>query len=218
MSELKHLLDHAQRERIEAALRAADIRSCGEIIPVVARRSAHYGHVSWLAAALCLALVESLGLGREVPAVHQHPDIFALTLALFSAAAGWLLAQIPSFRRALTPKADRLLAVHRAAEAAFHHLALHRARHDAGVLLYVSLEERQAVVLAGPGIADLAGAAHWKHSCSLLTAGAADGDLTGGFEKAIAHTAEVLAQHHPPLAGGASVVLAPRLRVLHEGF
>jgi putative membrane protein len=144
--------------------------------------------------------------------------VSAAVLALLCAAGGWLLARIPGVRRALTPKADRIQAVHRAAEAAFHHLGLQRARGDAGVLLYVSLEERWAVVLAGGGISDLAGPEHWERTCRLLTLAAAKGDLAGGFEQAIAETSQVLAQHHPAAADGPAAVLAQRLRILHEPF
>jgi putative membrane protein len=215
---LSRHLDHAGRERIEAALRTADQATCGEIVPVVARRSARYGHAPWLAAALCLAAAESADwTGFLVPA-WGHRAVAAAALALLCAACGWLLARFPGVRRALTPRADRIQSVHRAAEAAFHHLALHRARGDAGVLLYVSLEERWAVVLAGAGIADLAGPAHWEETCRLLTSSAAKRDLAGGFEQAIAHTARVMALHHPAVAGGPPVVLNQRLRILHDTF
>jgi putative membrane protein len=215
---LNRHLDHAGRERIEAALRTADRATCGEIVPVIARRSARYGHAPWLAAALCLAAAESADWTGCLTPAWGHPALAAAALALLCASAGWLLARIPAVRRALTPKADRILAVHRAAEAAFHHLALHRARGDAGVLLYVSLEERWAVVLAGGGIADLAGPGHWERTCRLLTLAAAKGDLAGGFEQAITHAAQVLSLHHPAVADGPAAVLAQRLRILHEPF
>jgi putative membrane protein len=215
---LNRHLDHAGRERIEAALRTADQATCGEIVPVIARRSARYGHAPWLAAALCLAAAESADWAGCVMPAWAHRTLAAAALALLCAAIGWLLARIPGVRRALTPREDRILAVHRAAEAAFHHLALHRARNDAGVLLYVSLEERRAVVLAGAGIADLAGPAHWEQTCRLLTQAAAKRDLAGGFEQAIAHAAQVLSRHHPAVAGGPAAVLAQRLRILPDAF
>jgi putative membrane protein len=215
---LNRHLDHAGRERIEAALRTADRATCGEIVPVIARRSARYGHAPWLAAALCLAAAESADwTGCLLPA-WAHRTLSAAALAAICAAIGWLLARIPGVRRALTPREDRILAVHRAAEAAFHHLALHRARGDAGVLLYVSLEERWAVVLAGAGIADLAGPAHWEQTCRLLTLAAAKHDLAGGFEQAIAHATQVLSRHHPAVAGGPATVLTQRLRILPDTF
>jgi putative membrane protein len=217
MSGMKRHLDHAGRERIDAALKNADQATAGEIVPVLARRSARYGHAPWLAAALCLAAAEGLAAQGLLPAWSESAG-GAAALALLCAAAGWLLARLPLLRRALTPRADRAQAVHRAAEAAFHQLALHRARGDAGVLLYVSLEERRAVVLAGGGIADLAGPEHWEETCRLLTRAAAKGDLAGGFERAIAHSVQVLALHHPAIAGEAKPVLAQRLKILHEPF
>jgi putative membrane protein len=216
---LNRHLDHAGRERIEAAVKAAEAGSAGEIIPVVVRRSAPYGHVALLAAATLLAAIEAsrISWGLVLPWGTQPLLVMALDF-LSAALAGWLLAKSAAVRHWLTPAKDRALAVHRAAEAAFHHLNLHRARKEAGVLLYVSLEERRAVVLAGKGIAELAGEEHWKAACAALIEGAAKKDLATGFENAVARVAEVLAQHHPKTADSGEAVLSQRLHILHENF
>jgi uncharacterized membrane protein len=106
--------------------------------------------------------------------------------------------------------------VHRAAELAFHRFHLHKARHDAGVLLYVSLEERQAVVLAGPGLHLKAEAGHWDKVCKLLLQGAAKRDLSAGFEQAIGHAGAQMAQAYPKKGREARPQLPDRLRILHE--
>ena len=217
MAGLSKVLDHNGRQRIEAALKAADARTSGEIIPVLIRRSAPYGHVAWTAGALILGLVEGVLLSAGAGVWAGRPWN-AAGLLLACAALGWAAARAAWVRRALTPRGDAVLAVHRSAEAAFHRLGLHRAREDAGVLLYVSWEERRAVVLAGPGIADLAGTEHWTRTCALLTRAAAAGDLAAGFEAAIAHAADALARAHPNVEGQATPVLGQRLRLLHESF
>src|SRR5665213_1800606 len=213
---LKRQMNHAGRENIERALKAADLKTCGEIVPVIARRSARYGHTPWLAAALFLASAESVGLGMGGPigSAHLSPLAEALAWALLCIGAGWFASRFKSVRRILTPHKDRIQAVHRAAEATFHRLALYRARGDAGVLIYVSVEEREAVVLAGAGIADLAGAEHWKRTCALVVDAAARGDLSGGIEMAVTQCALVMAPHHPPQAGGQDVVLHQRLKII----
>ena len=217
MGRFRGHLDHEERQRIEAAVQTAEQATCGELIPVVTRRSAPYGHAPWLAAALILAAAEGSGLSWSLALAWGRSRWLGVALDLLSAGlAGWLLTRWSVLRRALTPPKDRLLAVHRAAEAAFHRLALHRARGDAGVLLYVSLDERRAVVLAGAGIADLAGPEHWTQCCRLLTEGAAQGDLAGGFERSIALAATVLAEHHPRTGSNGAPVLTQRLRILHH--
>jgi len=213
---LQRHLDHEGRARIEAAVLAAEERTSGELIPVIARRSAPYGHAPWLAAALVLAAAEGSRVSWALCLPWGHGAWLPAALDLLSAAAaGWLLTRSSHVRRALTPARDRALAVQRVAEAAFHHLALQRARGDAGVLLYVSLEERRAVVLAGAGIAELAGPEHWQETCRLLTTSATRQDLAGGFEAAIAQAARVLAEHHPRTGATPPAALSQRLRILH---
>jgi putative membrane protein len=216
---LKRHLNQADRQRIENAVRESELKTSGEIIPVVARRSARYGHVPWLAGALVFAAFKGSGLGFGLLLAWGRPPWLGLGLDVLGAAlAGRLLALLPWVRRILTPQPDQAAAVHRAAEAAFLRLGLYRARGDAGVLLFVSLEERRAVVLAGAGIADLAGPEHWDRTCAALTSSARRKDLAEGFVQAVGLAAGVMAKHHPPAAETAAPVLRQRLHILHGEF
>ena len=213
-------LDAEGRRRISAAVDAAERRTAGEIVPVLARRGGGHGHVPWLAAALILAGLSASGLAlgpRCLPWGSRWGGALSLALnAGLAGGLGWLLGRWAWVRRALTPLKDRRAAVHRAAELAFHRFDLHKARHDAGVLLFVSLEDRQAVVLAGPGIHAKAGEGHWAKVCALLLKGAAGRDLAGGFEAAIAHAGAQMAQAFPARRREARGQLGDRLRILHD--
>ena len=204
------------RGRISAAVADAERKTAGEVVPVLARSSAHYRHVLWLASALAYIALAASGwsLGR-----HLLPWGVRGSLGIDVAAAlitGWGLSQFAWVRRALTSRKDQRAAVHRGAELAFHRFHLHKARHDAGVLLYVSLEERQAVVLAGPGLHLKAGQAHWDQACRLLVQGAAKRDLAAGFEQAIGHVGLQMAHAFPAKRRDAKAQLADRLRIVHE--
>jgi uncharacterized membrane protein len=117
-------------------------------------------------------------------------------------------------RRLLLPRAAREHAAHLAAEAAFHRYGLHKAAADNGVLIFAALEERQVVVLAGPGIHALVGDEAWKGVRDRLLAQASKGDLAGGFESAIAEAASVLKAHQPG-ARTSPGQLDDRLRIMH---
>ena len=187
-------------------------------MPIV-RRSAPCGHVPWLLGALIYAGAKLLGRGWAEVLPWGHGPWMAALLDLASAALlGAGLGRIGGLRRLLTPRRDRFVAVHRAAEVAFHRLNLHRARGEAGVLLFVSLEERRAVVLAGKGISDLAQPGHWDETCRLLLDGAARHDLGSGVAAAVEKAAEVLALHHPHDPSTPRPELKGRLHLLHDGF
>lgn len=217
---MNYHLNAEGRQRVEAAVRAAERETAGELVPVLARRSAGHRHVPWLVAALVFGALSVSGLirgGFLLPWGSRWQG--ALNVALSLGLAGILgagLGRLAWVRRALTPAKDRRAAAHRAAELAFHRLGLHQARHDAGVLLFVSLEERQAVVLAGPGIHALAGPGHWEDVCASLLRGAARRDLASGFEAAIAQAGAQLARSFPRQAHEDDPQLPDRLRILHD--
>jgi uncharacterized membrane protein len=211
----KHL-NHAARERVHQAVLSAELRTPAEIVPVLVRRSVR-SHATALASLILLALLWGSGhsIGRlYLPWGHwgaRPVDGLACLLA------GWSLASTARVRRWLTRPSDRKRAVHLAAEASFYRLGLHKAEHDNGVLIFVSLEERQAVVLAGPGIAAKVEAQEWNSICKRLVRQAGNGDLAGGFETAILASAELLEQHFPhPRGKRRKSKLGDRLRILHE--
>ena len=211
----KHL-NHAARERVHQAVLAAEKRTPAEIVPVLVRRSVR-SHAAALAGLILLALL--WGSGRSIGRLYlpwgqwgARPVDVAVCLLL-----GWSLASTARVRRWLTRPSDRQRAVHLAAEASFYRLGLHKAGHDNGVLIFVSLEERQAVVLAGPGIAAKVEAKEWDSICKRLVRQAANGDLGAGFETAILASAELLEKHFPhPRGKRPKAKLGDRLRILHE--
>ena len=213
---IRPYLNEAGLGRIEAAVKGAEKRTRGEIVPVVARQSAPHGHAAWLAAAMLLALGYASGLGlwrSQLP--WGHWAWFPLD-ALSAMVAGWLLAKLPYVRRLLTPQRDLDHAVHLGAEAAFHRLGVHRTADRSGILLYVSLTERRAVVLADQGISSKVGAEEWRAVCKLLLDGASRHDLATGFERAIDHSSSVLQKHFPLRKAKAAKrdQLPDRLRIL----
>jgi putative membrane protein len=127
------------------------------------------------------------------------PPVWTPLLDLAVAAlAGGLLGRWAPLLRALTPARDLDHAVHLAAEAAFYRLGLRKTRESTGILLYVSLAERRAVVLADDGIAAKVPAETWDEVCGLLLAGAAAHDLASGYETALRRCADILAKPFPP--------------------
>jgi putative membrane protein len=79
--------------------------------------------------------------------------------------------------------------------------AYHLTDHDTGVLIFASLGERQAIVLADDGVASKVGAAEWKSVVDALVAGMRANDPGDGFVRAIGRATDILAAHCPRQPG-----------------
>jgi putative membrane protein len=221
---------------IEAAVRTAEARTTGEIYCVVTEESSHYGEtaLAWAAGVALLGPAVLLLAGVHV----TIPDLFtswsasdvgaAIESAVRSALIGAIVVQgilfvataivvsIPAVRMALTPRTLKRLRVQRRAAEQFTAKNLHLTRERTGVMIYVSLAERMAELIADDGIADHVDAHVWDKAMAALTEGLKRGQPGAGFAAAVGLCGDVLADRFPPGAGDNpnelpdAVVLLPR--------
>ena len=230
------MLTEADRKRIEAMVREAEARTTGEIYCVVAAESSDYREVpiAWAAVAALAAPAILLAAGVHVSAPEVFGDSWTaaqmatavekaargalggailLQGALFIAVA--LLAAVPPIRRLLTPKALKRERVRRRAQEQFLAKNLAATRERTGVLIYVSVGEHMAELLADEGIAAKVDNVVWEGAMARLMAGFKLGRPAEGFEQAIDICAEILSEHFPARTGdnpnelSDSVVLLP---------
>src|SRR5581483_4119148 len=194
-------------DAVAAAVRDAEERSCGQLVCVLAHASSNYAHVPILWAS-------TLALLLPWPLIHwtdwSVQRIFLLQLALFLV-AGVALSWMP-LRLALVPRPVRQARAHRAAVEQFFLRHVSHTQNRSGVLIYVSLAERYARIIADEGIAAKVPNAEWQAAIDALVAHMRDGRIASGFIAAIERCAAVLAAHAPP--DGSPSVLANRLYVI----
>jgi len=206
---------------IEAAVRQAEARTTGEIYCVVTEESSHYGEtaIAWAAAVALLGPALLLLAGVHV----AIPDLFstwsasqvgaAMEAAVRRALIGAIVLQvvlfmltavivsIPPVRRALTPKSLKRLRVQRRAAEQFVAKNLHLTRERTGLLIFVSLGERMAELIADDGIAEHVEPHVWDRAMAALTEGLKRGQPEAGFAAAIGLCADVLAEKFPQRPG-----------------
>lgn len=215
-------LTAADRARIARAIHAAEQGTAGEIYCVVARRSGDYRWVVLLAAGL-LALLVPLALllagvrpdvlarsltgdwtvahdGAPVDAASWGAGLLLLLQALIFAGLSALLLQ-PGLSDFLVPGPVRRQAVHRAALDQFCAHGIAGTRGRTGVLIYVSLAEHVAEVVADSGIHDRVEQSQWSGIAGQLAARAGRGELAGGLVEAVEASGALLASHFPPAQG-----------------
>jgi putative membrane protein len=192
---------------IAAAIRAAEQRTSGQLVCVLAHASSGYATVPILWASV-------LALALPLPLIYLSPwsveRIFLAQLALFIA-AGLLFSWTP-LRLRLVPRRVQRARAHRAALEQFFLRHVGHTAKRTGVLIFVSLAERYARIIADEGIAAKVPNAEWQTAIDALTGHMRDGRIAAGFIAAIERCGGVLAQHAPP--DGSPNVLPDRLYVM----
>lgn len=211
------LLTLQDHRRIQQAVATAERATRGEIVCVVAEEVGPYAEVplAWAAAgALALPL-----LGLAVAAVFHHFDyalggwsaaqVGALHAAVLTALSGYaflqcllflgifLVVSVPAIRRRLTPPALKRARVRERALEQFLVHGLDRTHERTGVLIFVSLRDRRAEVLADTGLSGRVEEAAWTMVVADLVAGLRARRAADGFVAAIERCGRLLAEHFP---------------------
>jgi len=179
--------------RIAHAIAAAERKTSGEIVAVLSGESASYMHVPFLWAGL-IALIVPWPLIYLTWWPVQY--IYLTQLAVFLLV---LLLTLPRrVRFALVPGHIKRLRAHRRAVEQFLVQNLHTTTGRTGILIYVSVAEHYAEIIADTGIDAKVEKGTWQAIVDGLTADIGAGRAGDGFVHAIERSGELLAQHVPP--------------------
>jgi putative membrane protein len=121
--------------------------------------------------------------------------ILLLQTVAFFALAGVLC--LPRVRVALVPRAARRAIAHRVAMEQFTIRGVGRMKDHTGVLIFVSLAERYARIIADHGIASRVSQSEWQKAIDALVAHMSGGRIAEGFVAAIDVCGKVLESHFP---------------------
>jgi putative membrane protein len=181
--------------RISQAITQAERTTAGEIVVVVAARSDAYLYVPPLAGALVSLLVPWLLIYFTQLGIEA---IYLAQLAVFLIVSTVLLPMVA--RTALLPPYVKRQQAHRRAVEQFLVQNLHTTEGRTGVLIFVSIAERHAEILADRAIDERVPAGTWKAIIDALTATIARGQPADALVAAIAAVGEHLGRHFPPEA------------------
>ena len=201
--------DHAL---VSAAVAEAEAHTSGEIVTIVARRSDSYHDVglSWAAAAVFIALALMAAFPAQLRAFlstllldweHELADWKLLTgllglLILKFLIVRYLLAIMP-LRMLVTPKATKARRVRRRAILLFRTAAEARTRGRTGVLLYISLDEHRAELVADRAINEKVSPDAWGDAMATLIDTLRQDRAGEGLAAAVTQVGAVLALHFP---------------------
>jgi putative membrane protein len=196
--------------KVAAAIKAAESQTDGEISAVVAASSDNYNDVvlHWallfglLPLAISAAWPQLLVWGASLITSWNEPSLrFLLTLLLVKSIVVFLIARyvigIPALRLALTPAATKHRRVRRRALMLFRTGTEQRTLSTTGVLLYLSLAEHRAEIVADAAIHAKAPQEEWGEAMAALVSAMRDNRPGDGMAAAIERIGAVLAKHFP---------------------
>ncbi|MDH4134198.1 MAG: TPM domain-containing protein, partial [Gammaproteobacteria bacterium] len=174
-------------------IRRVEAKTHGEIVTVIARASGNYYYYPTLWAAV-LAILSPVIL-LALPWHPEMPGIIELQLFVFTLLA--ITLRWRPIKRLLVPRDQQRLYCGRRAREQFLAQGLHRTKDRAGVLLYVSLDERHVELLADAGIHARVAAGTWDKVVRDFTARVKTDRVCEGFVEAINAVGSELARHFP---------------------
>lgn len=190
-------LSEADIKKISSVVAQAEKHTSGEIVPMIVLSSSSTGHVFFSLTMFLLVL----GVSALVPISNLVADgeiLYVLPgmVIIFTILSFWL-SRFHVMQRFFIPRADRAAQVWRRAWSEFALAKISKTEQRTGVLVFVSIMERKAVILADEQALENCPQDCWKEIVSEMGGSLKRGDWVQGFEKAIARCAETLAKHLP---------------------
>lgn len=190
------LLGSEGREKIRSAVAGVERRTSVEIVPMVVRASGSYGHVPWLVFLVTLIVG---WFSITMLAAYVHTPLWVLDAAAVALAAllSILLSRFDFIKRIFTPGTDEVLSVERRAMLEFYLARVEGTDTRTGILLFASLLEHRAVILADRAITEKLPKETWNDIIAIVISKTKDGDFSGGISAAIEALGARLEAHFP---------------------
>ena len=180
------------RERISSAIHAAEAKTSGEIVCVLAQTSSDATALPVLIAAVSALALPWLLVAFSAMTVYR---ILSLQVVVFVALM--VILCLPRVRVALMPRKVRRAVAHRMAMEQFTIRGIARKKDRSDILIFVSLAERYARIIADDGIAARVPQSEWQAAIDALISHMRDNRIADGFIQAINLCGGELAKHFP---------------------
>lgn len=202
----------ADHQRVSDAVTAAEAHTAGEIVTVVAEQSDGYSDIALAWSALVaftaltvyalfpqfyLDLIDRLmgGWGTE----WNHSELLALATAgaALKFLGTWLILLWPPLRFLLIPGPVKSARARARATDLFKVGAERRTVGRTGVLIYLSMREHRAEIVADEAIASKVEPEIWGEAMAAMVEHVGDGRCAEGMAAAVEKVGAVLAEHFP---------------------
>lgn len=183
--------------KIQQAVEKAELRTRGDIVPMVVHRSANLSSIFAELFLVIYVVVLVLGTPVVMEELELNFNVFALIAAVLSIGTAFVLSKLEAVQRFMTPKTLLSHETHTRAELEFYRNHFDQTKEHGAVLIFVSMMERRVIVLCDQFLAQKVNQSRWDSIAESLSKALGQGMLLQGLIQAIEQTGQVLAEVLP---------------------
>jgi putative membrane protein len=196
---LKSRFSDQDLARIKSAVKEAEDKISGEVVPVIVERSGFYTVANYKIAVILasLAFVFMIIIDRYLIADSSNTLFYdPMFIFVVVAAAGLIGGVIPNYidpLKRLFISDEQINTITRMrAETAFLEEEVFNTRQRTGIMIFISFFEHKVIVMADKGINKVVDQKEWDALVGTLIAKIRTGEIVGGLENAIKRCGEIL--------------------------
>lgn len=192
---LKNRFTQPDLDRIKAAVKQAEEKISGEIVPVFVERSGYYTIANYRGAMITAGVLFLMIIAwdRYAPSPDVYDPLFILLWVVLGGLVGAIATNsIIPLKRVLLNQTHMDQATRKRAENAFLVEEVFHTRHRTGIMIFVSFFEREVIVMADRGISKVVDQKEWDKIVRNIIEKIRMGKVTDGIETAILRCGEIL--------------------------
>lgn len=195
---LKNRFTENDLERIKAAVKEAESKISGEIVPVFVEKSGHYIIANYRGAMIlgALTFASIVFFDRYVTSLAIYDPLMIFVCVILAVVIGAIIAHY------VTPVKYWLLSqfhldqsTRKRAESAFLEEEVFNTRHRTGIMIFVSFFEHEVIIMADRGISKVVAQKEWDKMVINIIDHIKRDKVTDGMIAAINRCAEILLEN-----------------------
>lgn len=194
MESVQEFFSKEEQKKIETAVKKAEEKTSGEIVPMVVDSSYEYPRAEMIGSgtlSLATGLIVSWAFGGE--SIWWFLPVFVVSYFVFQR----LIRAWPALKRQLIHPDELTAEVREKALVSFVEQGLHETRDKTGILILISLFERRVQILADSGINAKVPEHTWDELVEIIVAGLKTATAGDAVCRAVERCGELLAEHFP---------------------
>ncbi len=192
---LKNRFAAEDLDRIKSAVRKAEEKISGEIVPVFVERSGYYTIANYRGALIAAAMVflAIIVVDRYIPDLSIYDPLFIFVAVALGGLLGAIATHsVEPLKRVMLSQTHMDQATRKRAENAFLEEEVFNTRHRTGIMIFISFFEREVIVMADRGISKVVDQKEWDKLVRNIIDSIRLGKVTEGIEDSIIRCGNIL--------------------------